>query len=319
MSGRDTNSGRVESANASDLMGLGEAVKSANDSYREDQLAVRKVRRAPRRYVTRARVEQVGSGLTDRDRYLVEEVARLRLVSGQQLRRLAYADSDSGRRMARLDLARLVERRVLARLDRRIGGVRAGADGYVYSLDMLGQRLIAPDRPRAREPWTPQPPYLAHALAVSDLYVGLREIERKSNWQLDGFDGEPRCWLGFSGPGGPRLTLKPDAYLVGGNAQFEDAYFIEVDRHTESLPRLRDKAMTYVRYWQSGREQSSSGLFPRVLWLAPSERRRLQIVQVLGELDPLHWQLFGVTTHDLAAPLIAGVAEASTTAEEHQQ
>lgn len=304
------NSGRVESPDAPHLISAGEATKFANDSYTEEQLAIGKVRRPPRRYVTRARVEQVAASLSGRDRHLLEEVGRLRLASGQQLRRLAYADSDSGRRMARLDLARLVERRVLARLDRRIGGVRAGADGFVYRLDVIGQRLTQPERHRHRAPWTPQPAYLAHALAVSELYVELREGGSASNWQLDAFDAEPRCWRSYIGRGGQHLRLKPDAYLAGGTAQFEDVYFIEVDRHTESLPRIADKAAQYVRYWQTGREQATTGVFPRVLWIAPSAQRREQLVDVLGELTPEHWPLFGATTQSMAARLIVGALSA---------
>jgi len=60
----------------------------------------------------------------------------------RQLRQLHYDESEAGKRLARMDLARLVEWRVMARLDRSIGGVRAGSEGFVFRLDAAGQRLI---------------------------------------------------------------------------------------------------------------------------------------------------------------------------------
>ncbi len=49
----------------------------------------------------------------------------------------------SAARIARRVLARLTELGVLARLERRIGGLRAGSSGYVYYLGPAGQRLVA--------------------------------------------------------------------------------------------------------------------------------------------------------------------------------
>lgn len=260
-----------------------------------------------RAYITRTCLERLQRQLTARDRALLATVARLNVASGQQLRRLHYPDTDSGRRLARLDLARLSEWRVLARLGRRIGGVRAGSEGYVYALDVAGQRLLD-DRPKRRHwaPWTPQPSHLRHTLAVSELYVGLRLAEGQSN-PLPTFDTEPRCWRRFTGPGGGPLVLKPDAYLVIDSGPYEDRYFVEIDCGTESLPRLADKARLYTRYWQSGREQAPSGVFPLVLWIAPDPKRVNAIVDALARLPASDWQLFVVTTAERAtSQLIAG-------------
>ena len=258
-----------------------------------------------RHYVTKGRVEAVTAQLSPRDLRMVEDVASVQVLTGQQVRRLHFDDSAEGRRMARRDLARLAEWRVLTRLDRRIGGVRAGSEGYAYVLDVLGQRLMRPDRRRYRVPWTPSLGVMAHSVAVSELYVQLQERRRVKPARLI-FEGEPRCWCQFAGPGGRRLILKPDARVTWTANDYEDNYFFEIDLATESGPRLAEKARLYVRYWQTGREQEAAGVFPQVLWITPTNARRRQIIDVLTQLDAHHAQLFAVTTADQAADLIAG-------------
>jgi hypothetical protein len=190
-------------------------------------------------------------------------------------------------------------------LDRSVGGRRAGSAGYVYALGPAGQRLIDPDRKRFRLPWTPRPSYLRHALAVSQLYTDLREEERSSGMELVAFESEPNCWRRYFGPTGARSTLKPDALVMVGLDDFEDRYFIEADCGTEPGTRIRAKAKTYVRYWQSGREQADIGIFPYVLWIAPNAKRAAFLVDALANLDPEHWQLFMVLAAETAASRIA--------------
>src|SRR5262249_3949299 len=94
-----------------------------------------------RSYITQAAVHAAASRLSDQDRRLLADVDRLQVVSGQQLRRLHYPNTPTGRRAARLALAELTKLRVLARLDRRVGGVRSGSEGFVYRLHLLLPRL----------------------------------------------------------------------------------------------------------------------------------------------------------------------------------
>jgi hypothetical protein len=248
-----------------------------------------------RRYITRAWIRQIADGLTPRDRVLLHTVAKLNIASERQLRQLRGAHSASERRLFRLDVARLVDLRMLARLDRRIGGVRAGSDGYVYALDVVGQRVTDPDRRSYRAPWTPQPMHLRHALAVSQLYVDLAS-KKVQAVHLRAFDAEPSAWRSFLGPGGARLVLKPDAFVLIAGSDYQDRMFLEIDRATESLPRIVEKAKTYVRYFQSGREQDRHGVFPLVVWIAPQERRASQLVDALSHVPAEHWRLFAVTT-----------------------
>ena len=95
--------------------------------------------------------------------------------------------------------------------------------------------------------------------------------------------------------------LKPDSFAILEMGEFEDRYFIEVDRGTESGPRITDKAKAYVLYWQSGREQEAEGVFPWVIWVTTTPKRQALLIDALTRLPAERWQLFLVTTMAEAA------------------
>lgn len=245
----------------------------------------------------------LAASLTPTDYAIVDSLARVRVATGQQLVRLHFAERPSAERQARRVLGRLVEHRVLCRLTRRIGGLRAGSSGYVYALDIAGQRLSGGGR--NRRPWTPGTAFLAHALQVTELYVGLTEAARIGRVELLSFEAEPTCWRDFSGPGA-RLTLKPDAHICLGVGRFEDRWFIEVDRGTEGTTTLGRKADLYRRYWQSGREQARHPAFPKVLWIVPDEARKTVLVDVLIHQPSDAWPLFQVVLQTQALAVLSG-------------
>ena len=307
-------SGRVESDSTLHLMGVGDEAKSANDSL--DRNAVQRVGpgrpKAKRVYVTRATLKVLSRRMSARQWAILGDVSRLGVTSGGQLQRFHYADSEASKRQARLDLAEMVRWQVLERLRRSIGGERAGSKGYVYSMGVAGQRLMNPDLSRYRRPWTPGASHLRHALTVSELYVELRHILAGPDMALVEYDTEPICWRPFTGPGGGRVTLKPDAFAVLHLGEFEDCYFLEIDCGTESGPRISEKAKTYISYFNSGREQARTEVFPYVLWVTAAERRAKFLVEILASLDAEHWKLFMVTTSARAPRLMADGPEQST-------
>ena len=297
MSDANITSGRVESENPSFLIRSGKTAKSANDSH-DERSKDEGPQPSRRGYVTRAQVQSIESQLNARQRVILDDIGRLGVASGHQLEQLHYQSNESARRLARIELSRLVNWQVLQRLSRQIGGVRSGSKGFVYALGVAGQRLLWPNKARYRAPWTPRPSYLRHALTVSDLYVTLRGLERSEVLNLATYDVEPQCWRNFIGPGGGSVVLKPDAFATLHIENFEDRYFIEVDLATEDGPRILTKARTYIRYWQSGKEQESSGVFPYVAWLTTTEDRRVFLTDTLAKLPAEHWQLFIVSTID---------------------
>lgn len=308
MSAANPRSGRVESSIATRLLKTADPAKSANDSRAGKHTGSKRQAQLRRRsgYVTRRRLETIGRSLSGRQQAVLIDVKRLNVASGRQLERLHYGNSQAARRLARLDLSELVEVQVLARLGRRIGGVRAGSAGFVYALGLAGKRLAWPDAKRYRRPWTPEEWHLRHALAVSELYVWLRQVGADAGWQLTAFDAEPSCWRSFHGPGGGHLILKPDAHLIIEDENTERRAFVEVDRATEPLTRIAAKAKMYVRYWSSGREQEREGIFPLVLWVAPNAKRATAINEVLSDLPLESPQLFATCITDNFISAVTG-------------
>lgn len=217
---------------------------------------------------------------------VLRDVATTRLASAQQLETLQALREPMHARSFRRTLERLHEQHVLFRLDRIIGGRRAGSSGFVYGVDVVGQRLL---NQSPRRPWTPRPSWLNHALQTSELYVQLRQAEAQQRLTLTGFQPEPDCWRTYEAPGGGIVDLKPDAYAELVIGDYQDHYFLETDMATESSATLRRKAAAYQAYFDSNVEQRTHGVFPFVLWLAPHAERAGEIADaVCGHKPELH-------------------------------
>ena len=259
--------------------------------------------------VSTTRLLVIAAGLDERERRLIEELAMLRLASHAQLAVLLPATSpatsaDSHARAVRRTLARLTELAVFARLSRRIGGVRAGSAGYVYYLGPVGQRLVAywQGQGFVRGRLRPEPGSrsVRHRLAVSELYVQVRQAERDRRLELLRFLAEPACWRPFADGFGGQAILKPDAFVRLGLEDYESRFFVEADLGSESTNVIERKARAYLAYFNAGVEQAEHGVFPRVLFATTSERRRSALVEACVRLPEESWQLFTVTTLDRA-------------------
>lgn len=261
-----------------------------------------------RRYVTAERVRQVAAAMSPLQVGILRDVATARIINTRQLQRLHDVSGLSATRQFRRALASMVDKGLLGTLDRRIGGpAGAGSSPHIYRLDIAGQRWLelTGNGGRARRPWTPRPSFLEHALHVAELYVILRELERASDLELLHFQGEPDCWRRFA-DGYSTTILKPDAYTVTATRDYEDRFFIEVDLSTESTPTLNRKLDVYGRYWQSGTEQRSTGVFPFVLWFVPDGHRLAVLTDVISRRPTSEQLLHRATTFDSAAALLLG-------------
>jgi hypothetical protein len=91
--------------------------------------------------------------------------------------------------------------------------------------------------------------------------------------------------------------------------RYEDRWWIEVDRGTESGTAVARKCDFYRRYWQAGIEQARTGVFPKVLWLVPDEPRHAAVVDVIGRQPAEAWPLFAVALfEDGVERLLQGAA-----------
>ncbi len=204
-------------------------------------------------------------------------------------------------------LSRLVRDRLVATLERRIGGIRAGSTGLIYTLDVAGQRVLqlldtGQETAHVRRPWTPGLPFVAHTLAISELYVQLREVERDQDIELVTFLAEPACWQRTLTSG----VLKPDAYTMLARDDIEDCWNIESDLGTESRSAVRRKLTGYLQAAHTG-QVGPHGVLPRVLVTVPDARRLAVVQDLISALPPPADTLLHVTLHEQAVEYLVHI------------
>ena len=251
-------------------------------------------------YLSASRLDWVREHVSERDLAVARDVARLRLVTGEQLERLHFVELGAGSQpvVRRRVLGRLVQWRVLATFERRIGGTRAGSEGLVYALDVAGQRLMGSEL-RARRPNLPSVRFVRHVLAVSEVYVSLVESAREQVLRLDTFEAEPACWW----PDGRGGVLKPDAYMAIGGEAHIDHWWVEVDLNTEHLPTLKRKLMAYSAFRRRG-QLGPDNIMPRVLVTVPDAKRYSDVVRLIRQLPTEDENWFVVSVAKDAARVI---------------
>lgn len=257
------------------------------------------------------RVAELRDELTGKDFAILRQLRELRYMSGGQIARVHFANIehasiDSASRAARRTLERLHDYGLVARLRRRVGGIRAGSAAFVYSLGSTGIRLLDGDGRRLRH-HEPSAYFLKHTLAISEFVVSLTEASRSEGIDIVNLQSEPACHRLVPTAGGS-VALKPDAFVTVGSDADELVYdwFIEVDLGTEHLPTLLGKCRTYEAYYRSGIEQAERTVFPRVLWLMHSSERVGRLRQAIAGDNRLTPELFVVTAMDRGITVASG-------------
>ncbi|WP_083473099.1 replication-relaxation family protein [Frankia sp. R43] len=205
----------------------------------------------------------------------------------------------------------------VVRMERSIGGVRAGSQGFVYGIAGLGQAVLALDASAAgrhRRTWETSPAHQNHVLAITELAVSLVVATRAGRLELLDFQPEPACWRTFSGSAVESVTLKPDAFVRLVIGDLERSAFVEIDLSSESRTVIARKARVYAAYWQTGLEAQRHGVFPEVLWLVPDERREARMREVLSRLPTAAQALFAVARRSDAVSYLGTLPDAATEA-----
>jgi hypothetical protein len=248
--------------------------------------------------------------LSERDVTILESLRTYRLLTTILIRRLHFAEGHatipaaSGATMR--VLTRLEALRLVVRLERRIGGVRAGSSGIVWQLGGTGERLLRARHgdPHRRRYQPPSPMFTAHTLAVAELAVQLRELDRQRSLELVKLDAESTCWRSFIGAHGTREWLKPDLHVIAASGDYEDHWFLEADLASEHPPVVVRKAKVYQRYAATGAHQTRHGLFPVVAWVVPDPARQRALQAALSADRTIQRALFHVVTADRFADMI---------------
>ncbi len=261
-------------------------------------------------FVTAARrrsgqqLARLQTSLSPRDWDILNDVTRFRLMTGKHLAALHFQDSDTGHRTARRTLSRLNERQLLARLQRRVGGLRAGSDGYVYALGPLGDRLLREGSPRRRAREVSDG-FAKHTLGIAQLHVDLVAASHSGDFTVLAVETEPQCWRRIEGLDGYDW-LKPDLAVVTATPDHEVHSFVELDLGTEHRGALTRKLAAYEAAYRAGAEAHRRGLFPQVLWVVPDQVRAVALERLIRATTGLTVELHRVVLMTDAVPALTG-------------
>lgn len=208
-----------------------------------------------------------------------------------------YASDRSALRQSLRQLRALKDAGLVLRLERRIGGWQGGSAVSIWALTTQGHRHLTGSRKR-RRPEHLTTGFLEHGLAVTEARLRVEETVRTLPGSTSEVQVEPDCWRRYIGPHGIAVTLKPDLQLTVTSPEYQDVYFIEVDRATENPGRVIRQCWQYEQYRRSGTEQGQYGVYPAVIWVVPNEHRKLQLERAFAEEKQLPRHLFTVITPD---------------------
>jgi len=264
---------------------------------------------------SRGRLEAIRDDLSERDLQIVKTVAANRFMTSRQIRRAHFSDHSSDAAQVRSTnraLARLARLGLIEHLQRRIGGVRSGSGSHVWSLTEVGARLLRtdgeddlPTRFRSHEPTAN---FLDHTLAVAEVCLRLSEATRGDDFKILQLQREPECWRAHSGQHGGVAYLKPDLAVVTASGDYEDHWFLEIDRATEPPSRVIRACLKYEVYRRNGAEQRRTNIFPAVVWIVPDPKRATTLRTHIAATAGLSKELYVVVPIDDLVPLMkAGI------------
>jgi len=241
------------------------------DNFNQDRFHVETAEETAAR-ISRRQLKNMAVDLQGRDQAILQALQNSRYMTSGQISRqhfeTEHANPSAAQRAANRAMNRLQDYGLIASLDRRVGGVKGGSAGFVWGLTPPGSRFVnlgADDQPRKRS-YDPSPRFVEHTIGVSELNVQLIGMAGIAVMDIQ---FEPNCWRSYRGN-----TLKPDLYAVTSDGEYEDSWFFELDLATEAPSRIVAKCEQYQDYYRSRIEQSDYGVFPKVVWIIPTAKRR---------------------------------------------
>lgn len=242
---------------------------------------------------------------------LLALVAAHRFATTTQLARLIaleYASPASALRQTQRHLASLAQQRLLTSLERRVGGWQGGSAVTIWAATTRGHRLVAPDEgegevPRRQRPREVSTTFLDHLLAITEVRTSIEEAVRQEADTEATVALEPDCWRTALSPSGQVQVLRPDLAVTITSPAYEDRYLVEVDRATENPGRV---IATCWRYQEHQAQAGDGDVFPLVVWLVPTDRRRHRLERAIAHSAGLLRDLFRVIRLDQLPTLIHG-------------
>jgi hypothetical protein len=254
-------------------------------------------------------VEQLAERLSTRDSMILLTLNRIRIATGAQLERLHFYELSGRSRSVKRGqvLKRLTDTAVVTSVERLIGAAKGGSEQQRYLLDTAGYQLVRlhfnreSPKTRVRRPRVPGDRYIAHAVAITELYVDLVEGARLGRFALGEFQVEADAYW----PDGLGSLLKMDAFVRLERGETADYWWYEADMATEDLmTTIREKLLKYLDFVQRG-QLGPDGVIPRVLFGALTAKRREVLQDVVDELPSPADSLFRIVEQAHAARFMA--------------
>ncbi|WP_256702464.1 replication-relaxation family protein [Actinomyces naeslundii] len=244
---------------------------------------------------------------------LLALVAAHRFATTTQLARLTapeYASPASALRQTQRHLASLAQQRLLTSLERRVGGWQGGSAVTIWAATTRGHRRMAAaegeEMPRRQRPREVSTTFLDHLLAITEVRTSIEEAVRQEADTEAAVALEPGCWRTALSPSGQVQVLRPDLAVTITSPAYEDRYLMEVDRATENPGRVIATCWRYQEHQATSSQASDGGVFPLVVWLVPTDRRRHRLERAIAYSTGLLRDLFRVIRLDQLPTLIHG-------------
>lgn len=231
--------------------------------------------------------------LTDRDRKIVQLVARFSQASVSDVHALLFAHNESRTPCDRA-LQRLTLQTYLRRVERRaIGGRQGGSGQFVYCLGKAGHREygrhVHKDGTSYIPRYNPKRKIDYHALGIMETFRIFTDKARVGEFDILGYtteqNGDAWQWIGPD-------WLQPDLYIELGRDGKRRQYYIEVDMATESHGHIIAK---YQRYWRACKAGYDTDAWPkvrRVMFAAIDEERAAELQWLLRRVDSESHRIF---------------------------
>jgi hypothetical protein len=161
--------------------------------------------------------------------------------------------------------------------------------------------------PRGGERREPNPLFLAHAAAISELYVALK-TELPEDLRLTGFEREAEAREAFRGHDGKEHAVAPDACIQIAEADGRILLgLVELDLGTMSARQLKAKAEGYGEYAKLEGWRQRSEYCPPLLFITTSEKRARSFLAICGRAVDQQRMLVAATglARDIDRSLVA--------------
>lgn len=207
--------------------------------------------------------------LSDLDRRILDLLSFLRVLTQTQLASLLSPEIPP--RTLRYRTARLAKLGLIGRT--RPYRERGSAPHHLWPTRKGEAIAEGGPPPRGGERREPNPLFLAHAAAISELYVALK-TRLPEGLKLTGFEREAEAREAFRGYDGKEHAVAPDACI-----QIEEADgrvllgLVELDLGTMSARQLKAKAEGYGEYVEREGWRQRNSYCPPLLFITTSEKR----------------------------------------------